>query len=142
MNDPSETPVAVFHCKKRQGLFTQGRPASVENFPQGERMIELILVTLLYVEKLRQDKERSRGGGVGGGDVGGDVGGGGGDGGSFGGPGDCGGGGRGGGGASESFGLSNPSCIHKPELVNTVNSTSQYKYRMKGDIQYIPNNLA
>jgi len=93
LNDPSETPVAVFHCKQRQGFFTQERPASVEIFRQGERMIDLILITLLYVEKLRQDKERSRGGG----DGGGDVGEGGGDGGSFGGPGDGGGGGGGGG---------------------------------------------
>jgi hypothetical protein len=58
LNDPSETPVATFHCKQR-GFFTQKRPASVEIFPPGEHMVELILVTLLYAEKLRQDKVES-----------------------------------------------------------------------------------
>jgi len=107
LNDPSEAPVAIFH-RKRGGFFRQTRPASVEIFPVGEHIVELILVTLLYVEKLRQDKETSAdgdggdggdgGGGDGGDGGGGDGGGGGGDGGGGGGGGGDGGGGGGGGG--------------------------------------------
>ncbi len=80
MKDPSKTPVATFHCEK-WGFFTPRRPAFIDIFPPGQNMVELILVTLLYVEKLRQSKDRSSGdfgGGGGGGGGGGDFGGGGG----------------------------------------------------------------
>ncbi|KAF9528281.1 hypothetical protein CPB83DRAFT_767046 [Crepidotus variabilis] len=61
----SKTPVAVFH-RKRVGFIRGARPGSLEIMSEGENMIDIILVTFLYIEKLRKDKERasrSHGGG-------------------------------------------------------------------------------
>ncbi|KAF9532276.1 hypothetical protein CPB83DRAFT_807517 [Crepidotus variabilis] len=52
----TETLVAAFH-RKRFGFFVEPRPASLEIMPEGEHMIDLIVLTFIYVEKLRKDKE-------------------------------------------------------------------------------------
>ncbi|KAF9009728.1 hypothetical protein BDQ17DRAFT_1235777 [Cyathus striatus] len=54
LNDDSKTPVAHFH-HKHYGIFRKKRPASLEIFPAGEHMMDLILVTFIYIEKLRVD---------------------------------------------------------------------------------------
>jgi hypothetical protein len=59
LNDPSMTPVATFH-RKHRGIFSDKRPASLEVFPPGEHMVDLILITFIYMEKLRKDSENSR----------------------------------------------------------------------------------
>jgi len=56
VNNSSNTPVAVFH-PKRCGIFQEGRPASLEIFPAGEHMVDLIVVTFVYVETLRRDRK-------------------------------------------------------------------------------------
>ncbi|KAF9009733.1 hypothetical protein BDQ17DRAFT_1406716 [Cyathus striatus] len=56
LNDDSKTPVAHFH-HKHYGIFRKKRPASLEIFPAGEHMMDLILVTFIYIEKLRVDLE-------------------------------------------------------------------------------------
>lgn len=58
LNDSSNTPVAVFH-RRRLGIFRERRPASLEIFPEGQRIIDLILVTFIYVEKLRDEREKA-----------------------------------------------------------------------------------
>jgi hypothetical protein len=65
LNDASTTPVATFHTKN-WGIFSEKRPAFLEIFPPGEHMVELILITFIYMEKLRKDRERSRSHGGGG----------------------------------------------------------------------------
>ncbi|KAJ3520941.1 hypothetical protein NMY22_g12524 [Coprinellus aureogranulatus] len=72
-NDGTDTHVAKFH-RKHLGIVGTARPATLEIFPAGEHMVDLIVVTLVYIEKLRRDRDRSRrsgGGGGGGGDGGG-----------------------------------------------------------------------
>ncbi|KAF8162634.1 hypothetical protein B0H34DRAFT_692229 [Crassisporium funariophilum] len=66
-NDTAKTPIASFH-RRRLGVLTDPRPASLEIFPAGEHMTDLIVVTFVYVEKLRTDREtavESSGGGGG-----------------------------------------------------------------------------
>lgn len=54
--DGKETRVAVYH-RRRLGVVTDARPASLEIFPEGEHMLDLIVVTFVYIEKLRKDRE-------------------------------------------------------------------------------------
>ncbi|KAF9463414.1 hypothetical protein BDZ94DRAFT_1258736 [Collybia nuda] len=58
VNDDSKTPVAEFH-RGSLGIIGKARPASLEIFEAGEHMIETILVTFIYIEKIRKDKERA-----------------------------------------------------------------------------------
>ena len=51
-----EARVAVYH-RRRLGVVTDARSASLEIFAEGEHMIDLIVVTFLYIEKLRKDRE-------------------------------------------------------------------------------------
>lgn len=64
-NDGSKTPIAYFH-QKRYGVFGKKRPAFLEITPAGGHMIDVIVYTFVYIEKIRKDKERaarSNGGG-------------------------------------------------------------------------------
>ncbi|KDR82168.1 hypothetical protein GALMADRAFT_90776 [Galerina marginata CBS 339.88] len=68
LNDSSKAPVAYFHRKKR-GILRESRPASLEIFAEGEHMVDLIVVTFVYMEKYRKENEQSTqaGAGAGGG---------------------------------------------------------------------------
>ncbi|TFK24651.1 hypothetical protein FA15DRAFT_669378 [Coprinopsis marcescibilis] len=69
------TLVAKYHFS-HSGLIKEARPSSLEITAQGEHMIDWIIVTFVYIEKLRKDRERrNRGHGGGGGGGGGDGGG-------------------------------------------------------------------
>ncbi|KAJ3520937.1 hypothetical protein NMY22_g12523 [Coprinellus aureogranulatus] len=69
-NDGTDTRVAKVHSK-HYGIIGTARPATLEIFPAGEHMVDLIVVTLVYIEKLRREREQARrshgGGGAGGG---------------------------------------------------------------------------
>ena len=54
--DGKESRVAVYH-RRRLGMVTDARPASLEIFAEGEHMVDLIVVTFVYIEKLRKDRE-------------------------------------------------------------------------------------
>ena len=60
MNDSAKTPVARFHCRK-WGIIGKARPASLEIFAAGKDMVDLIVVTGAYMERLREDKENPEG---------------------------------------------------------------------------------
>jgi len=55
-NDTSKTPVAVFH-RKKFGILREDRPASLEIFPMGEAIANIIVLTFVYMEKMRKDRE-------------------------------------------------------------------------------------
>jgi len=57
LNDGSETTVAKFH--KKSGIAGGSQPACLEIFPIGEHMVDTILVTFIYVEKKRRNRERA-----------------------------------------------------------------------------------
>ncbi|PFH53535.1 hypothetical protein AMATHDRAFT_137257 [Amanita thiersii Skay4041] len=78
INNDDQTPVATFH-RGRFGIFRKSQPASLEIYPEGMHMLDLIMVTFVYIQKLRNDREGQSGfDGGGGGDGGGGDGGGGG----------------------------------------------------------------
>ncbi|KAF8352176.1 hypothetical protein F5887DRAFT_912733 [Amanita rubescens] len=56
--DEARTPVARFH---RRRLFGKARraPESLEIFSEGMHMVDFILVTFVYIQKIRNDKERA-----------------------------------------------------------------------------------
>lgn len=53
MGDGSDRRVASYHRRR----FNDPRPTSLEILPEGEHMVDLILVTFVYVEKLRKNRE-------------------------------------------------------------------------------------
>ena len=55
VNDSAKTPVAFFH-RRQFGIVGEARPASLEIFEAGKEMVDLIVVTGAYMEKLRKDK--------------------------------------------------------------------------------------
>ncbi|KAF6752884.1 hypothetical protein DFP72DRAFT_1070067 [Ephemerocybe angulata] len=59
-NDKTETHVAKFNQAALINLSNklEGK-ANLEIYPAGEHMVDLIVVTLCYIEKLRRDRERS-----------------------------------------------------------------------------------
>ncbi|KAF9009727.1 hypothetical protein BDQ17DRAFT_1235527 [Cyathus striatus] len=57
VNDGSKTPVAHFH-RRHRGFFSKSRPASLEIFPVGQHMMDLIIVTFVYIAKLREDRKK------------------------------------------------------------------------------------
>jgi hypothetical protein len=65
--------VAKFHQKDIISITPNAKRATLEIYPAGEHMVDLIVVTLVYIEKLRRDRERAAhsSGGGGGGDGGG-----------------------------------------------------------------------
>jgi len=58
LNDDSKTLVARSH-RSNIGIFTEPRQARLEIFPHFEHLADIILVTYIYVEKLRKDRERN-----------------------------------------------------------------------------------
>ncbi|KAJ7041960.1 hypothetical protein C8F04DRAFT_1176617 [Mycena alexandri] len=57
LSDSAETPVAIYRPKKL-GLFSKPRKASIEIFPPFEDMLDEIMVTFAYIERLRKTKEK------------------------------------------------------------------------------------
>ena len=55
-NDGSERPVAVYR-RGRIGVVREARPPSLEVLPEGGHMVDLIVVTFVYIEKLRTDRD-------------------------------------------------------------------------------------
>ena len=56
LNDSSDVLIAKFHDRKF-GVLSGPNPAIFEICSGGEHMVELILMTFIYVEKLRGDRE-------------------------------------------------------------------------------------
>lgn len=52
MNDDAKTWVAKFIPK---GFSPRAKPATLDISPEGEHMVDLIVVMLVYIEKLRRD---------------------------------------------------------------------------------------
>jgi hypothetical protein len=48
--------VATYHTR-HFGIIGEARPASLEIFPEGEHMVDLIFVTFIFIEKLRMQKK-------------------------------------------------------------------------------------
>jgi len=61
VNDSAKTPVARFH-HGRWGIIGAARPPLLEIFAAGKDMVDLIVVTGVYMEKLRQDQDPNGGG--------------------------------------------------------------------------------
>lgn len=57
LNDGSKTPVARSH-RSDVGIFKKPRQARLEILPDFEHLADIILVTYIYVEKMRKDRER------------------------------------------------------------------------------------
>ncbi|KAF9266003.1 hypothetical protein L218DRAFT_129808 [Marasmius fiardii PR-910] len=55
LNDESKTPVAKLVRGNIGGIFGQKRPSVFEVYPAGEHMVDLIMLTFLYMEKFRRD---------------------------------------------------------------------------------------
>ena len=67
MNDSAKTPVARFHPRQLRIICIGAtRPASLEIFAAGKDMVDLIVVTGVYMEKVRKEKERAANSGGGG----------------------------------------------------------------------------
>jgi hypothetical protein len=59
LNDGSETPVAESH-RSDIGIFGKPRQARLEIFPGYEHLVDILLITYIFVEKLRKDREKNR----------------------------------------------------------------------------------
>ncbi|KAF8802958.1 hypothetical protein BYT27DRAFT_7049005, partial [Phlegmacium glaucopus] len=57
LKEGSKPLVASYH-RRRLGIIGDARPASLEISPQGQHMVDLIVVTFIFVEKLRTDRKR------------------------------------------------------------------------------------
>ena len=57
LDDASRTEVARHH-RATLGIIGKRRSASLDIAPQAERMLDLVILTFIYVEKLRMDKEK------------------------------------------------------------------------------------
>lgn len=57
-NDGTDTPVAHFHNYESR-LIGKSRPASLEILPAGEHMVDLIVITLVYIENYRQLRDQN-----------------------------------------------------------------------------------
>ncbi|KAJ6606064.1 hypothetical protein DFH09DRAFT_1119210 [Mycena vulgaris] len=58
LNDEAQTLVARYRPKKL-GILSKARKASLEVFPTFEHMMDEIVVTFVYIERLRKTKERA-----------------------------------------------------------------------------------
>lgn len=58
MNDFAKTPVARFY-RRQLGIIRKLRPASLEIYAAGKNMVDLIVVTGVYMEKRRREKEKA-----------------------------------------------------------------------------------
>jgi hypothetical protein len=59
LDDEESTPVAKFR-KKTIAIIGDSHPASLEISPAGVDIIDHIIVTLIYIEKLRNDRENTK----------------------------------------------------------------------------------
>ncbi|KAJ6501307.1 hypothetical protein DFH09DRAFT_1203046 [Mycena vulgaris] len=59
MNGDTDTPVAHYHPKKL-GLLSKPQKASLEVFPPFEDMVDEIVVTFVYIERLREEAAGGR----------------------------------------------------------------------------------
>jgi hypothetical protein len=59
LNDESKTPVARGH-RSNIGLIGKRRQARLEIYPGFEHLADILLITFIYVEKIRKDTERDR----------------------------------------------------------------------------------
>ncbi|KAH0835495.1 hypothetical protein J3R83DRAFT_9163 [Lanmaoa asiatica] len=59
LDDASRTEIVRYH-RGTCGIIRRGRSAYLEIAPQAEHMLDLVILTFIYVEKLRMDKEASR----------------------------------------------------------------------------------
>ena len=59
LDDASRAEIARYH-RATLGIIGKRRHASLEIAPQAEHMLDLVILTFIYVEKLRMDKERNR----------------------------------------------------------------------------------
>ncbi|TFK64521.1 hypothetical protein BDN72DRAFT_846508 [Pluteus cervinus] len=59
LNNDEKTKVAESH-RKHYGVFHKARPAFLEITPVGMHMVDLVLITFVYIEKLRKDAESAR----------------------------------------------------------------------------------
>ena len=57
MNDSAKTPVARFH-RRQLAINGKSRPASLEIYAAGKDMVDIIVVTGVYMEKRRREKEK------------------------------------------------------------------------------------
>jgi hypothetical protein len=59
LNDEHKTPVAKFHLPCLRWFRRPGAKscAWMEIFPEGEHLVDVILLTFIYVEKIRKDRE-------------------------------------------------------------------------------------
>ena len=55
--DGSKTPVAKSH-RSNAGVVGSRRQARLEIFPGFDHLIDVILITYIFIEKLRKDQER------------------------------------------------------------------------------------
>jgi len=55
--DAARTPVARFHIWRRGFFGKAPRRASLEIFPEGMHMVDLIFVTFVYIQKIRDEAE-------------------------------------------------------------------------------------
>ena len=60
MNDSAKTPVARFH-RREWGIISNSEspPATLEIYTAGKDMVDLIVVTGVYIEKLRREREKA-----------------------------------------------------------------------------------
>ncbi|TFK24650.1 hypothetical protein FA15DRAFT_687403 [Coprinopsis marcescibilis] len=58
LNDNTKTLVAKYH-QKHTDVFQDARPASLEIFPPGENIPDMIIVTFVYIEYLRLAREET-----------------------------------------------------------------------------------
>jgi hypothetical protein len=67
LNDDAKTPVTRFYqYHMRIGMFLKGWKASLEIFPAGEHIGDIILVTFVYIKqlwKMRKEAAQHAGGG-------------------------------------------------------------------------------
>ena len=56
VDDASRTEIARYH-RATLGIIGKRRSACLDIVPQAEHMLDLIILTFIYVEKLRMDKE-------------------------------------------------------------------------------------
>ena len=59
LNDESKTPIARYH-RRLIGLVVQTYKAYLEIFPEGEAIVDEIVITFIYVEMLRRMENGER----------------------------------------------------------------------------------
>jgi hypothetical protein len=57
-DDEARTPIARTH-RRCYGILGKRRKATLEVYPAGLHMLDLIIVTFVYVEHVRRDRERA-----------------------------------------------------------------------------------